>query len=237
MTMKGQKAAWGKRVGIYITGIFILALGISFSVKSNLGVSPVTSVPFVLSRIFGLTLGTMTVYYYIFCMALQAVILWRAYRIINLLQILVSLAFGVFTDLTSFMISFLPVTDNIIIRFIYLALGISCVAFGVMLYLNTALIALPTDGTVQAISFKGKFKLHRVKIAYDCVSTVLALVLSFSLLRGIDGIGVGTFIAAVGVGRMLGLFSKLLKARLLRFLGMPGGAAVPGKPVLARDSA
>lgn len=236
--MKDQKPILLRRMSLFVAGIFIMALGVSFSVKSNLGVSPVTSVPFVLSRISGLTLGTTTVFYYIFCMALQAVILRRDYRLINLLQIGASFAFGLFTDITTLAIGFLPVIDNYFVRFIYLVLGICCVAFGILLYLNTALIALPTDGTVQAISFKGRFKLHRVKIVYDCVSTAVSLALSFAVLRSIDGIGVGTVIAAIGVGRMLGLFSKLLKGRLLRFLGMPAAdASASGKAVLARHGA
>jgi uncharacterized membrane protein YczE len=234
--MNGKKNALVKRIILFIAGVFVMALGVSFSVKSNLGVSPVTSVPFVLSRIFSVTLGTTTIYYYLFCMALQAVILRRDYRIINLLQILASFAFGLFTDATTWMISFLPVTGNYLVRFVYLAAGICCVAFGILLYLNTALVALPTDGTVQAISYKGRFKLHKVKIAYDCVSTAIAVALSLSVLGTIDGIGVGTVIAAVGVGRMLGVFSKLLKDRLLRFLGMqtdtappPGGGVSPSE--------
>ena len=227
--MKSSATNLVKRLGLFTLGIFIMALGVSFSVKSNLGVSPVTSVPFVLSRIFSVTLGTTTVFYYIFCMALQAVILRREYRIVNLLQILASFAFGLFTDITTSMISFLPVTDNYIARLVYLALGIVCVAFGILLYLTTNMIALPTDGTVQAISHKGRFKLHKVKIAYDCASTAISLALSFAVLHGIEGIGIGTVIAAVGVGRMLGVFSKLLKDRLLNFLGM--GPTVPAKTV------
>jgi uncharacterized membrane protein YczE len=230
-----------KRLCLFAAGIFIMALGVSFSVKSNLGVSPVTSVPFVLSRIFGVTLGTTTVFYYIFCMGLQAVILRREYRIINLLQIVASFAFGLFTDVTTSMISFMPVTENYIVRLLYLAAGIACVAFGILLYLTTNLIALPTDGTVQAISHKGRFALHKVKIVYDCVSTALALLLSLAVLGSINGIGVGTVIAAVATGRMLGIFSKLFKNRLLRLLGMTPvtaiSSATPEGAVPARDSA
>lgn len=222
--MKASHVRLIKRLVIFILGIFIMAAGVSFSVKSNLGVSPVTSVPFVLSRIFGQSLGTWTIYYYIFCMALQAIILRRDYKLINLFQIGASFAFGWFTDLTTALLHILPMTDNYLIRFIYLAAGICCVAFGILLYLNTALIALPTDGTVQAIEYKGHFKLHIVKIFYDCISTALALILSLVFLRGINGLGVGTVVAALGVGRMLGVFTALLKKRLVQFLGT-GSAA------------
>ncbi len=199
-------------------GLFVLALGIAFSVKSNLGVSPVTSVPFVFSRIFNVSLGTTTAIVYILCMAIQAAVLRRDYRPINLLQIAVSFIFGLFTDAALWLTAFLPVTENYIVRFVFLALGISCVALGVLFYLTTSLVSLPTDGTVQAIAFKGKFKLHKVKIWYDCIFTAVALILSLVFLRGIEGVGIGTLIAAVGVGKMLGIFTALLKEKLLRFL-------------------
>lgn len=45
-----------KRIVIYLAGLFFVALGVAFSVNSNLGVSPVNSLPYVVSRILGKTL-------------------------------------------------------------------------------------------------------------------------------------------------------------------------------------
>lgn len=218
LSMLRTISVWIKKILIYSLGLFILALGIALSVKSDLGVSPVSSVPLVLSKIAGLSLGTMTALVYIFNLVLQAIILRRDYKPVNLLQIAVTFLFGFFTDATLWLTSFLPVTDSYIIRFVYLAFGIVFVALGVFFYLNTSLMALPTDGTVQAIALKGRFKLHSVKIGYDCASAALALLLSLLVLGGIEGLGIGTVAAALGVGRLLGVFSGLLKARLQRFL-------------------
>lgn len=227
-----------KKLIVYILGLLVLAIGIAFSVKSNLGVSPVTSVPFVLGRIFGISLGTATVFIYILNMAIQAIVLRREYRPIDLLQIVISFLFGFFTDAALYLIAFLPVTDNYVVRLVYLAAGISCVAFGVMLYWTTALLSLPTDGTVQAIARKGKFKLHRVKMVYDSVSTVLALILSLTVLHGLQGIGLGTIAASFGVGKMLGVFTTLFKKRLERFLYGKAGdtGAASDAPISPADA-
>lgn len=226
------KPVWIKKIFIYAIGQFILALGIAMSVKSNLGVSPVSSVPVVLSKIAGVSLGTMTVIVYIFNLVLQVAVLRRDYKPVNLLQIAVTFLFGVFTDVTIWLTSFLPATDDYIIRFVYLAFGIVFVALGVFFYLTTSLMALPTDGTVQAIAFKGRFKLHKVKIGYDCASTALSLLLSLIFLRRIEGIGIGTVAAALGVGRLLGVFIGLLSTKLQRFLngGTDASAAIPPEP-------
>jgi uncharacterized membrane protein YczE len=216
--MKKSRTITIRKSIIFIMGMYILALGIAFSVKSDLGVSPVSSIPYVLSRIFHVSLGTTTIIVYLFYMLLQAVILRRDYKLINLFQIIASFLFGYFTDAAIWTISFLPVSENYIIRFIYLGAGIACVALGVLFYLTTSLIALPTDGTVQAIAFKGGFKLHQVKIAYDCSSTLIALALSLIVLNKIDGIGIGTIVSALGVGKMLGVFTKLLKTRIHNYV-------------------
>lgn len=216
-----------KKLILYVLGLFILALGIAMSVRSNLGVSPVTSVPLVMAHITGLSLGTMTAIIYILNMAVQAAILRREYKPFHLLQIVVSFLFGYFTDAALWLTAFLPVTDNYVVRIVYLVFGIAFVALGVLFYLTTSLLALPTDGTVQAVAHKSRFKLHKVKIAYDCISTALAVALSLIFLGGIQGIGFGTIAAALGVGRMLGVFSWLFKDRLLRFLN---GTAIKKAP-------
>jgi len=215
--MKINRPLLIKKLVLFTAGIFVMALGVAFSVRSNLGVSPVTSLPFVLANITGVTLGTTTIAVYLLNMLLQALILRRDYKLINLFQIAASFAFGYFTDAAVWLVSHLPDT-HIALRILYLAFGIACVALGILLYITTKTIALPTDGTVQAISLKGKFRLHNVKMVYDCVSTALAILLSFLFLRNIDGIGFGTIAAAIGVGRMLGVFTRFLQKPLERFL-------------------
>lgn len=222
--MASKRALILKKTLLFGTGIFVMAMGAAFSVRSDLGVSPVTCLPYVLAEILGVSIGTTTIGVYLFNMLLQALILRRDYKLINLLQIAASFAFGYFTDLGVWLVSFLP-ADLLVLRILYLLVGICLVALGILLYLTTDTIALPTDGTVKAIACKGGFRLHNVKMIYDCVSTALAVIFSLLFLRGIRGIGVGTVAAAFGVGRMLGVFTRFLKKPLERFLrsGSPCG--------------
>ena len=48
----------GKKALIYVTGLLFMAFGVAFSVNSSLGVSPVNSLPYAISRITGLDLET-----------------------------------------------------------------------------------------------------------------------------------------------------------------------------------
>ena len=63
--MKNVKPArFAARLGIYCLGLWVLAVGIALSVNCKLGVSPVSSLPYVLSQIVNVSLGTCTTIVY-----------------------------------------------------------------------------------------------------------------------------------------------------------------------------
>ena len=75
------------RLVVYLIGLFIMTLGISMSVKSNLGVSPVSSIPYTITCITGLEMGKATILFHIVLVALQFVILRGAFQIKSLLRL------------------------------------------------------------------------------------------------------------------------------------------------------
>lgn len=50
-----------KRSACLLIGLFIMAFGVSFSIKALLGTSPVSSIPNVVSIVSGLSVGTTTI--------------------------------------------------------------------------------------------------------------------------------------------------------------------------------
>ena len=98
--MKGKIV---RKAVLYIIGMFILALGISFSVKSAFGVSPVTSVAFAMARLMSITLGVATIILYVIYVGAQYLLLRKKFPLKYLLQIPVSFIFGYFTDFTTFL--------------------------------------------------------------------------------------------------------------------------------------
>ena len=75
------------RLVVYLIGLFIMTLGISISVKKNLGVSPVSSIPYTITCITGLEMGKATILFHIVLVALQFVILRGAFQIKSLLRL------------------------------------------------------------------------------------------------------------------------------------------------------
>lgn len=56
-----QKHVTWKRVTVYVLGLFFLALGVSISIKADLGVSPVSSLAYAIALTVGLSVGITTI--------------------------------------------------------------------------------------------------------------------------------------------------------------------------------
>ena len=133
---------WLKRLLVYFLGLFIMALGVVFSVKSALGVSPVTSLANVTHQISGIGLGACTTGTYCFYILVELLILRRDFRPAMLLQILASLFFGLLVSAATGLLDFIPAPGSYPLRLAFLAVSIPLIALGVMLYLAPAI--LPT---------------------------------------------------------------------------------------------
>jgi uncharacterized membrane protein YczE len=62
---------------------------------------------------------------------------------------------------------------------------------------------------VLAIQKKTRWKLHNVKLFFDCAVVAVAAALSLAAVRHVVGIREGTLIAMLGVGKVMGLFSRI----------------------------
>ena len=126
-SVRGKKELL-RRYFVFVVALFIIAFGTSLSIRANLGSSPISCPPYVLSLIPGtaLTMGEYVICMHIFFILSQILMLRRDYQIIQLLQILVSLLFGVYTDLTMWMtglFQFDNTTIGYFFRFIQLCVG------------------------------------------------------------------------------------------------------------------
>lgn len=200
-----------KRVLIYGAGLMCLALGVAFSVNSGLGVSPVNSLPYVVSLIIGWDMGSCVTAVFSIYILVQILLLRREFRLVNLTQLLFSSLFGYFVDLAKWAIGDFSI-QTYLGKLLMLAVSILFVSAGVCLYMNAKLVYMPMEGMTHAIAeklFKNK-PFHDVKVWMDCLVVLLGIVLSFAFLGGVEGIREGTVICAVLVGRVMRPMQKLL---------------------------
>ena len=194
------------RLGIYCLGLLILAFGIALAVNSNLGVSPVSSLPYVVSQIAGISLGTCTIAVYIGYILLQMVIS-RKFQPALLLQLVFSTIFGWFVDGAKFVLGdfCLP---GYLGQLVMLAASILLIGFSLVLYIDVQLAPMPAEGLVGCLSEKLGKPFSSMKTFVDCSSVLLGAVLSLLFLHKLTGIREGTILTALLVGRMMGLLRK-----------------------------
>ena len=87
---------WMLRLGLYVLGQFILALGVSLSIISGLGVSPASSVALAFSLVTGVEVGNMMILVQGVYFLLQCLFFEREFKLLFFLQLPSAILFGVF---------------------------------------------------------------------------------------------------------------------------------------------
>ncbi len=199
-----------KRYLLFLVGLFVSSLGVSLVTKANLGTSPISSIPYVLSLNFPFTLGNFTIIFSLFLIALQVLILRKNFKAEYILQIPVSIAFGYFIDFTMY-IFFWVNPQNYLIKIVTLLIGCIILGFGVYIEVIADVVMLPGESFVRAIVQTWNTNFGTTKIVFDCSMTIIAGILSFVFSGKLNGVREGTVIAALLVGFIARLFGKHLE--------------------------
>lgn len=205
--MKNVKPArLAARLGIYCLGLWVLAVGIALSVNCKLGVSPVSSLPYVLSQIVNVSLGTCTTIVYSVYILAQMV-MSRKFQPMLLLQLVFSTLFGYFVDAAKFLLGdfCLPTYFG---QLVMLAASILLIGFSLVLYIDVKIAPMPAEGLVGCIAEKTGKPFSNMKTMFDCASVAAAIVLSLLFLGKLSGIREGTILTALLAGRMMGFLRK-----------------------------
>lgn len=212
-----------KKLLVYIAGLLCLAFGVTFSVNSNLGVSPVNSLPYIISVILQRDMGSCVIGVFSFYIFLQILLLRKKFRLINLTQIAFSAVFGYFVDFAKWAVGDFAIPTYFGQLFM-LAISIFLVAVGVCLYMNAKLVNMPMEGLTHAVceTFFPRRSFHEVKVYMDCLVVATGIVLSFMCLGKLEGIREGTVFCALLVGKAMKPLQKVLVPRIEVFLGGAG---------------
>lgn len=199
-----------KRYIIFLIGIYVNSFGISFITKADLGTSPISSVPYVLSLGFKPTLGQFTIALSLLLILLQILILGKKFKKSSLLQIPVSVVFGYFIDWSMLLLSWVE-PQLYIMKVVYLLIGCVILGFGVYLEVAADVVMLPGEAFVRAVNVRFRTDFGITKVCFDASMAVSALLISLGVFRVVTGVREGTVIAALTVGLIAKLFGKILR--------------------------
>jgi uncharacterized membrane protein YczE len=220
LTKDKQKDNLFARICVYIAGLFIAALGVPFAINSGLGISPISSFPFVLSLIFDVYIGIFIALQLSFFVLLQWLILRREFEWIQLGQLVSSVLFGFFVDVSRLIVGdlFFPGYFG---QLLMLAISIVLLSTGIFLYVTPRIFPTSSEGLILAVMQKiPKLTFHRGKILFDCSIVALAIISSLLFLGAFHGVREGTVLSSIFVGRLIPFVRKMLRP-MLRTIGVP----------------
>lgn len=201
-----------KRFIIYFLGMVSVSLGIVLCAQCDLGISPISSIPFVIKEFTPLTFGTLTMLFHLVNILLQMFLMKKISDIKVLLQVPVAFMFGWQIDLIK---SFIAIDQsNLWMKVVALLLSIFFTAFGMVLMVNMNLVQNPPDGFVKISAEVFKKEFGNVKIIYDVCCVLISIGIGMIVLHQPFGMGVATLASALFVGRLVSVFNKTIGSRL-----------------------
>lgn len=199
----------GKRYILFVLAVIVQAAGIALVVKSMLGTSPISSLPYVISLVSTFTLGQMTFSINMLFVLGQYLLLRKSFEAVQFFQVPVTLLFAWFIDF--FMAAWgWVVPTGYVSQLIPLLAGTTMIAFGVAVQGIANVLMLPGEGIVYAVSRCFAIEFGRVKTGNDVILVLLAAILSFLYLGDIEGIREGTLISALITGTIARFFLRHL---------------------------
>lgn len=196
------------RILIYLIGMLILAFGLTLSSETDLGTSALTALPLVVSELSGISLGnTMFALYFIFVICELAITHDRRTAPVYLMQIPVSIVFTRVMDIIDLMIDLTG--SSIYLRLFCMLLSVVCIGVGACLGLRMRVVANPGDGFVQTIAEWRDKPLGNTKNFVDISFVIIAAAVSLLTLHRLAGVGIGTVMSMLGVGRVIAVTNWL----------------------------
>lgn len=188
-----------QRYCLFFAGIAFQSAGIALVVKSLLGTSPISSVPYAMSLIIPFTFGQTTLMVNLLFLLGQILLLRKRFHMVQLLQAPVTVVFAFLID--CFMALFAGIMPAFYLwKLLLLLMGASLVSLGVALQVIANVLMLSGEGIVYAISDTFGIEFGKVKTGFDCFLVTTGILLCLLFLPAIEGIREGTLISALITG-------------------------------------
>ena len=194
----------------FVAAIILDAIAVNLMVVSDLGISTISSLPYVLSQIVSsISFGMMNFMVQSFTLVILMCITKKPSPY-YILSFIVGFIFGLLVDLFEPIINMLP--SGIILQVIYFLLGWVTMCFSVALFLISELPVMPFDTIVKDLVAFFKTDYRKTKTIIDLSFLSSAIICSFVFLKKLVGIGVGTIFMTIFTGTLEGKILKKLKS-------------------------
>lgn len=208
-TMRGELAL--------LVAVCINSFGVVLMLYSGAGISAISSVPFAFSEVFPkISLGTWT-YLFQGLLVLSLMVMRKKFVPSYLFSFVVGFVFGELLDVHELWISVLPTA--LPFRFLYFVISYVLICIGIAISNRCKLPIIPTDLFPRELADITKAGYPKIKIGFDVACLAVTAALTFFCLGHLEGLGIGTILAAFTMGKGVGIVGTLLD-RHFRFVSV-----------------
>lgn len=213
---KESKTDLAKRWLLLVAGLFVMALGVGFSIKADLGTSPISSLPYTVSLVApAVSVGTATIIMHCVFIFLQLLLLRKDFGLSQLLQLPVALIFGWMTDLAVLLLGGVS-GGSYIGQWLLCLIGVVLVALGVSAEVLAGVVTLAGEGLVLALCKVLPVRFGGMKVGFDLTLVIASIILGLLAQGRVLGVREGTVAAAL----LVGLLSRQICRAVARYVAL-----------------
>ncbi len=214
--LHSHRPVWRGEIALLVA-VVINSFAVVLMLYSGAGISAISSVPYAFSDVLPqLSLGTWT-YLFQGLLVLSLMILRKRFVVEYLFSFVVGFLFGELMDLHELWIPLLP--KGLGWQTLYFIISYLLIAIGIALSNRCDLPIIPTDLFPRELSDITGISYPKIKISFDVICLAVTAGLTFLCLGHLDGLGIGTVIAAFTTGKAVGIVGDFLDKRV-RFLSI-----------------
>lgn len=203
---------------LLLLSLDLMTLGVALCVRSNLGSSVISSLPYVLSLAGPVsfmpdwTIGTYTILMNFVFVILQILILGKRFEAVQLFQLVIGFIFGWLIDFNMWLTDFL-ICDTLASQILVQLAGCTVMGTGIAFEIKCGSVTMPGEGISIAVSRVSNRPFPKVKIMIDTALVILAVTACYLFFgKWIwSAVGIGTLFAMVYVGLVVKYVSAHIK--------------------------
>lgn len=192
---------------LLVVSLFIMTAGVAMCVRSDLGSSVISTIPFVMTLagrdglVPDFTIGQYTYIMNFVLVGMQIFLLRRRFEPVQLFQLLIGFGFGFLLDVNMWLTDCIA-PDSLSGKAAVQLIGCTVLAVGISLEVRCGSVTMPGEGMPAAISAVSSLPFAKAKIIVDVCLVAVAV----ALMTGYFGawlwqvVGVGTLFAMIYVG-------------------------------------
>ncbi len=220
----------------YLLGILCMAAGVACVSASNFGYSMIVAPAYLLfAKLGGLISFGTAEYLFQGILLIFMCLLLRRFRLQYLFSFVTAVVYGYTFDRMLWLVGFVPAA-GLFARIVLFVIGTGFISVSVALFVRTYLAPEVYELFVRELARHNRWPFGRVKLTYDCISCTFSIVMSVILFGAgvfadfswsalgeaivfgyvLEGIGIGTVVAALVNGPLITLCGRWLDTHFER---------------------